>query len=484
MATPSVDETMPAVSATPESVLSKLSEVAVSLENTNKRIDEVKAKADASEKELRSGVPGGAPNHRKGENTMSSRPYSYLKAFGIIAGQLQPEDARVEADMSGKLKNYHNGYNGYSKALPSSLMTPLAADFISDEKLSDEIRQTTKGTQYDPDELNYMRRKMAFAGATKALSWVDDSVGGTFVAPPLMSELIELLRNNEVLMAAGAKVMPLPPQGRLVFPRHTSAMTAYHVGESTSLTSSDIGTGDLTLSAKKLTILAKIPNELFHFSAIPIEALVREDMAKVMSLKMDKTLLEDVGSGTTPKGLINYSNILNHTSSDPGTTTDGYRFQPKDVYQMIAKVEEKNAEFNAFIMRPLLYASLVNKRADAVAAGDGQGAFLFNIFREASASNSPERLRTGNLSGYTVVKSTQQSITRDKGSATDLTYVLGGNFRDYIIAMGGAIEFALSREGDTPFTTDQTWFRGVTYYDGAPRHENSFVLCDDLIQSF
>ena len=69
-------------------------------------------------------------------------------------------------------------------------------------------------------------------GLTKALSWLDNTAGEALIAPPTMGELITLLRNNEVLMRAGARSYPLPPSGSLVLPRHTSASTA------TELTSS------------------------------------------------------------------------------------------------------------------------------------------------------------------------------------------------------------------------------------------------------
>lgn len=418
---------------------------------------------------------------------MSSRPYSFLKAFGLIAGQLQPEQAKVEAEMGQKLKDYHSGFNGYQKALPRSLMVPLASDFIAgDEKLANEVREVTRSqVAVDPSEVAYLRRKMAEAGLTKALSWLDESVGGALVAPPAMGELIEVLRNNEVLMAAGARVLPMPPQGRITYPRQTSAMSAFHVGESQNSTDSTPGTGDVVLTAKKLTILAKIPNELFHFSAVPIEGFIREDMAKVMGLKMDKTLLEDVGSQTTPKGLINYSGINSHTAL--GTAADansGFKVHPNDPAQMIAETEEQNATFRAFIMRPLLWATLVNRRADSVTAGDGAGPYLFNVWREYGEALDVARLRVGNLNGYPVYKSTQISKTRTRGTGTTQnTYVLAGDFSDYLIAMGGAIEFAISTQGDTPFVADQTWFKGVTYYDGAPRHEASFTLLDNVLQN-
>lgn len=467
---------------TPEAVLDMVTSLKDTIEKQNKSIDEITKSNDEFRKN-----PFGSPHARKGEDPLSSRGYSMVKALGVLAGHVSPENAKVECEVGTKLKEYHSGHKGYAFAQQKSLMVPMAADhLVGDNRLACEIREVTKAgvSHYDPAEVAHFRTKLVAAGYTKALSWLDESVGGALVGPPAFGELIEVLRNNQVLMAAGCKVIPMPPTGRMIWPRQTTAMTAYHNGESTQLTESTPGTGDVNLSAKKLTTLAKLPNELFHFSSIPIEAFVREDMGKVMALRMDVQLLEGVGSTTAPKGLINYSNINTQTSNGtPASANAGYPIHPRDPYEMIAKVEEQNATFRAFIMRPLLWSGLVNKRADAITAGDGAGAFLFNVWREPSADMSVERLKVGNLSGYPVFKSTQVSKTRTRGSAVDLTYVLGGDFQDYLLALSPAIEFAVSNQGDTPFTYDQTWYKGVAYYDGAPRHEASFVLMDQMTQS-
>lgn len=424
---------------------------------------------------------------RKGENPLTSRGYSFLKAMGLIAGHIDRENASVEWDVACKLKAYYDGF-GFKKALPNSVWLPICGDFlVGNEALQAEVAQVTKAgvRVIEPDEIAAVRRRMSMGGYTKALSWLDETAGGAAVGPPAFGEFIEVLRNNAVLIQAGARVMPMPPQGRIIYPRQTTAMTAYHVGESTNITSSDLGTGDVTLQAKKLTILAKLPNELFHFSSIPIESLVREDMGMVVSLKMDKTLLEDAGSQTTPKGLINYANINSYTSvGSAADANSGYAIAPEDPYNMIGTTEEQNAKFKAFVMRPLLYTTLVNRRADAVSAGDKKGQFLFDIIRSWDAAIGQDRLSVGNLCGYPVYKSTQLSKTRTRGSGTtNNTYIIGGDFTDYLLAMSGAMEFALSTQGDTPFVADQTWLRGTMYYDGAPRHEASFTLMDNLLQN-
>ena len=151
---------------------------------------------------------------------------------------------------------------------------------------------------------------------------------------------------------------------------------------------------------------------------------------------------------------------------------------------MIAKVEEKNANFVSWVGRPLLWAYIANKRADAVTASDGKGMFLFNVLRSMQEDQGLKRTEAGTLQGYPFHKSTQVSNTRTRGSGTtNNSYLLGGDFSDYIIALSGAVEFAATNVGDTPFQQDQTWLRAILAHDGAPRREASFILCDNLLTS-
>lgn len=465
--------------ATTEQVLDAIKGLGENQDRLSKRLDDLSKPVDP---QARSGAGVfGVPNTRSGENIMSSRGFSYLKVLGAMAGFVDKDEAKIEYAMCEKIRKLYDSY-GYRKSLTNSVMLPFASQFVlGDESLAREMRDTVKAgvIGFDPQELASLHSKYSGVPYTKALSWYDETAGGTLVGPPQMGELIELLRNNEVLIQAGARVMAMPPNGRITFPRQTASSTAYWVGESTTVTDSTLGTGDLVLQAKKLGALSKVPNELFRYASVSAEAFLREDLAKVLGIKLDKTLLDSVGSTVEPKGLINYSNITSHTASVTGTNGD--TFQPEDVLKMIAKTEEKNAQFKGFITRPLMYAAIGNRRADAVSAADGKGPFVFSMFRDMDTMIDVTRNTPGNLMGYPVYKSTQVSNTRVKGSGTDLSYILGGDFSDYFIALSAAIEFQISTQGDTPFTQDQTWFRGILHADGGPRHEASFTLCDQLL---
>jgi HK97 family phage major capsid protein len=198
---------------------------------------------------------------------------------------------------------------------------------------------------------------------------------------------------------------------------------------------------------------------------------MRDDMTKSLALGLDLAGLEAVGTDNRPRGLINMP-ITKLTSSSAGANGD--LVTAIDIYRMIAAVEEANAEFEGFVMRPKTLYKYYQLRTDAVSQGDAQGPFLFNLIREAGEGVKPT------LAGHPVTKSTQVSQTRSKGSATNLTYIVGGMWSDMLIGMFGAIEFAATTMGDSAFTYDQTWVRGILSADIQVRHEAAFVWMDNL----
>jgi hypothetical protein len=126
-------------------------------------------------------------------------------------------------------------------------------------------------------------------------------------------------------------------------------------------------------------------------------------------------------------------------------------------------------------MRKAMFAALMNRRASAVSSGDGEGPFLFR------AGRSPAAAPPLDLYGTKVVRSSQVSASRVKGSATNLTYVLLGYFPDWIVARMGVMEFLASGLGDTALQNDMTFLRGIQHIDAGPRHPASFIFCDQLL---
>lgn len=428
---------------------------------------------------------------RNGEDSMSSRGYSFLRLMGFLSGQEDANTCKLELNLGQRMRKSlvqdRAGADQFRTFSPRTLLAPFATNYLDDGCVDKEFRYEMKSlilegvNKADPHEMQWMQQKMFEKTGnpqwlqTKDMSWLTDTVGGALVAPPQQGELIQLLRNQEALSRAGATHVPLPPQGRLVYPRQTTPGTAYWLGESQTVTNSDLGTGELTLSAKKLAVLIKVPNELIRFASPAAEALLRDDMTKDLALGMDLGLLEGLGGNTQPRGLI-YDPLINTVVSST-TGTNGDSIVGQDVYRLVYTVQEQNAEPTGWIMRPKTAWNYFMLRFSTITPNDQAGGFLFDFARDSGQGMKPY------LSGLPVTTSTQVSRTQVKGNASNLTYVLCGMFPDYLIAMFGAMEFSATSLGDTPFTKDQTWVRGIVTCDGGARHPDTFSYMASLITS-
>jgi HK97 family phage major capsid protein len=406
-----------------------------------------------------------------------SAGYSVLKAAAYALGYVGPEQAKEELHTHHQLRELYAGYGFLPHHGQQSFLVPLASAHLpvfepQGRRLRDEVHQkmTAQANRYDPDEADWLGRRTGMA--TKALGTTSDTAGGSLVPLPMLGELIDLQRNLEAFASAGAREIALPPNGRIQFPRWTGASTAYWVGEGSPITESEPTTGNLDLQAKKLGVFVKLNNELLRFASPSAEGLVRYDMARAAALKADLAMLEGTGS-LQIKGLITYSGIGSHIAST--TTANGDTFQPADVALMESKLPDAVDAPTAWIIRKPMYAALMNRRADSVSANDGKGGFLFRAPQTSTGGPPAE------LFGTRVVRSSQISNTRAKGSASNLTYVLLGYFPDWIVARMGVMEFLASGHGDTALQNDQTYLRGIQHIDAGPRHPASFVLCDQLV---
>ncbi len=438
----------------------------------------------------------GLPNARTGEDPMTSRGFSYVKLAGVKAGILQPEMAKVEMDICSRMQQkLHHPTVGFKSSPASNVTmfgpnrekmelnfsasspTPFGCDYLPEQIAGEPFAMEVKSLvgawkKPDPEEMMWLRRHYAAPGQkSNVQSWLDETLGGSLVPPPEMGELINLLRNKEALINAGVRTIPLPPQGRMVFPRQTSATTGYYLGESSQITQSTFGTGQLVLSAKKVACLVQLPNELIRFGGPAAEALLREDMTKTLALTMDFQLLQGSGSDNVPNGLINTDGVVPLTASQVGVNGD--TFLAQDIYQFPSAIMENNAEMEGYIVRPRTFWQLIQMRS-ATGAGPSSGLFMFNPIRGLDGKFGYV------VGGMPAVLTPQISNARVKGTSSNLTYIIGGMWSDYILGMFGAIEFTATAVGDTSFSYDQTWVKAILSHDGGPRHPAAFAYMDNL----
>ncbi len=437
------------------------------------------------------------PAVRRGEDSMSSRGFSFARLAALQNGLIGPEDAKVELSLSRQLRQHYEnmGFKGTSSHQSTMLipldaaMIPEDAQFCGEDRYSQgDVRQmmAVELGATSPDEIRQTGNRLGLPAAriNQALSQFDETGMGVFLENNIGS-LIEQIKAVEVLSKIGATTITLPENGFLKFPRQTGAVTSYWVGEKSTITASEPTTGSLELRAKKCAAICVLPSELLRYGGPAVEAFVRADLASELALAVDLAGLEGAGTTTEPKGVLNYANIITHTAGT--VATDGNTFQPEDPSRMLAEIEEANfdpdREGFAWLMRGKMWRNILNRRSGALDTSDnlveGVGQWLFDVNRADISAGQPSMLL-----GHPVVRSSQVSNTRAKGSATDLSYILGIVGKHLLIGRVGILEILSSNSGTVNgsnlFETDQVALRAIQHVDVGLRHENAVVFCDTL----
>jgi len=307
-----------------------------------------------------------------------------------------------------------------------------------------------------------------------AMSYLNQQIGGALVAPPQFGDLIEILRNKAVMPNIGARSIALPPQGSIQYPRQTGVTTFAEKPENTSGDESNPTFDTVTLEPKQFIGLVRVPNQLLTFAPGLAEAAIREDMAEQIALTFDLACLQGNGGPNRVRGLINQAGITTITAKNTGTNGDVFSASP-DVARILRAAMARNSDVKTFVMRPDMWLGITETRADAVTPGDASGAYLFNMLREFS-SDFGETLRQRK-----VVVSNQISAARTKGSASDLTYILGVDGQEVLVGMHGAMVLDANPYETTAYAANQTLMRSILFGDLGVRRGAGVVFMDDLI---
>ena len=135
------------------------------------------------------------------------------------------------------------------------------------------------------------------------------SAGGNLVSTNLLAaSFIELLRNKMAIQRLGATTLN-GLVGDIAIPRQSGAATAYWVAESGAPTESAQTVDQVTMSPKTLGAYTDISRKLMLQSSIDVEAMVRNDLAKVIGLEVDRAALYGTGSSNQPTGVKSATNL-------------------------------------------------------------------------------------------------------------------------------------------------------------------------------
>ena len=318
------------------------------------------------------------------------------------------------------------------------------------------------------DAAKFAETEIGDHGVAMAIS-TSQSSGGALIPQNLHNEVIELLRARSVVRKLGARSIPLP-NGNLGMPRMAGGATAYYTGENENIKSSESKFGDIKLTAKKLTALVPISNQLIGYAGFDVEQLVLGDILATIAVREDKAFLRDDGSDNTPKGLRSTAYDNQRTVEWTGSAVD---LKTIDAYldSLILKLMESNSLMVkcGWAISPRTYMKLFGLR-------DGNGNKVY-----------PE-MSQGLLKGYPIEHTT--TIPSNLGTGGNESEIYFADFNDVVIGENSDMKVDFSNEatyydtnGDlvSAFARDQSLIRVITQHDIGFRHPEGLCVGSKVI---
>ena len=298
----------------------------------------------------------------------------------------------------------------------------------------------------------------------KALSATSPADGGYLVPEVYANEIIELLYPATVIYSLGARRLGMT-NGNLNIPKLKTGSRALFTGETRAIPKTAPKFGNLKLSAKKLTALIPMSNDLLRSTNFDNDVIVGQDVTKQMALGIDWGAFLGTGGEFQPLGLLHNKGVLNIdvTSLDAEYAKNGVLTAMFPNY-LVASVLKNNvfADGLGFVFNTSVEQFFKSLR-------DNVGGFIF----------AEEMNKQGTLVGYPYRTTNLLETTGGK------TCIVFGNWNDLVIGEQGALEIETSREGSwtddagnliSAFENDQTLIRAINHVDPGLRHGESFAV--------
>lgn len=286
--------------------------------------------------------------------------------------------------------------------------------------------------------------------------------GGYLVPEVLADDLIELLRENTVVLKLGAREIPMP-NGTLRIPRINTGTAATYVGETVPPNATSVTFGDVSFTAKKMVVVVPISNDMLIVPSVAADQIVRDDAVESMAVKFDYTALLSDGTSNTPKG-IKFS--PGHTDVNIGAAFDADNPAKFLLALMDAKVRISAGGKLGWAFSPEIWYDLYTLKSSS---GDT------HYFRE--------ELNRGKFMGYDYQIS--QQITKG-GGVTDVFF---GDWRELLVARQGMMQIDSSAEAaynnsagtvTAAYSNDQTVVRLIDRHDIGLRQAAAMTKSDDV----
>lgn len=413
-----------------------------------------KASADAQKKERNrvADIMALASRHdmrKEGEDAI--REGLSIEQFrGVVLdkyGDSRPiETSAAEVPMTDKEKRGYSVFRAIRAVADKNWKNAGFEREVSDA-IGEELGREARGF-FLPSNIPIFERNVT-VGTTSSASYLKgtDHMG---------AEFIEALREAMVVRRLGALVLT-GLRGDVAIPKMGTKTTVYWVAEDGAPTEGAPTAGQLALSPKTVAAYVDLSRKLVIQSDPSAEQVFRGDLVAQVARGIESVAIN--GGGTNePSGILQTNGI--------GSVAGGTNGAAPTWANMVNLIKEVDADDG--LMGTLAY--LTNAKVVA------------KLRQTAKVSSTDSVMIMGdsnNLLGYEVAQTNLVPSNLTKGSGTDLSAIIFGNFRDLVIGEWGAVDVLVD-----PYSLSTTGALRITIFadvDVGVRHAESFSAMQDAI---
>lgn len=281
--------------------------------------------------------------------------------------------------------------------------------------------------------------------------------GGNLVATELLSgSFIDILRNAMVLTGMGVPTLS-GLVGDIAIPKQTGAATAYWVAEDAAPNQSGQTVGQVAMSPKTLGAFTDISRKLLLQSSIDVESMVQKDLAMVLALAIQQAAINGAGANNQPKGVMTWVNPSVIGGANGAAPTWDH------IVGLETAVSVANADIGTL---SYLTNAKVRGKLKTTSKVSGQNGFIWEN------GSTP-------LNGYGCAVTNAMPSNLTKGTGTNLSSAIFGNWADMVIGMWGSLD--LTVDTVTLGTTGAVRVIALQDVDIALRNTESFATFADIL---
>jgi len=327
-----------------------------------------------------------------------------------------------------------------------------------------KLGRPTEGIYVPVRDLNWGLNTRGYYGQRDTLQTGQDTLGGNLVDTELRSsEFIQALRNRAMISRLGARMLS-GLQGNLDIPRQSGTVTTYWVAEGGTITESNLTIDLVSMRPKDLTCLTSVTRRMLMQGSLDVEALIRFDMLQQMALGIDLAAIAGTGINNQPLGILNYPGVNSVTiGANGGAPTWNH------LVQLETEIAVDNADEGTCYY---LINARTRGKLKTTAKVTGQDVFLM--------TDSPVEKGMGMINGYGAAVSNQVPSNGTKGSGSNLSSIIFGDFSQLLIGEWGVLEIMPNPYGQG-YPSGSVQIRSMVTVDVVPRRPEYFAVVTDVV---